>query len=141
MKTHTKKLKITNILLKFQNLFLKETFILVCVYVPPNCQLYFYIVLFILWFHILFSSYQHIHALLLYSLITGSLPSRNDGNVAMTTCLQTENNTCEMTLNINITKCGGYYVYYMVNTPTNSSYCVGKKYSIDYKVYTVRQIW
>jgi hypothetical protein len=57
---------------------------------------------------------------------SGSLPNRNDGSVAMTTCLQTENNTCEMTFNINITNCGGYYVYYMVKTPTNSSYCVGK---------------
>jgi len=44
----------------------------------------------------------------------------------MTTCLQTENDICEMTFNINITNCGGYYVYYMVKTPTNSSYCVGK---------------
>jgi hypothetical protein len=44
----------------------------------------------------------------------------------MTTCLQTENDICEMTVNINITNCGGYYVYYMVKTPANSSYCVGK---------------
>ena len=99
----------------------------VCVYVPPNCQLYFYIVIFILC-----SSNHHIYTLLLYSLITGSLPSINDGNVAMTTCLQTENNRCGMTFSINITNCGQYYVYYMVQTPTNSSYCVGKAYSIVY---------
>ena len=57
---------------------------------------------------------------------SGSLPNKNDGSVAMTTCMQTENNTCEMAFNINITNCGRYYVYYMVETPTNSSYCVGK---------------
>ena len=62
----------------------------------------------------------------MYTFILGSLPSRNNGSVAMTTCLQTEKDICEMTFNINITNCGGYYVYYMVKTPANSSYCVGK---------------
>jgi hypothetical protein len=54
------------------------------------------------------------------------------------TCMQSENNICEMAFNINITNCGGYYVYYMVKTPTNSSYCVGKfplKYYIVCKVH------
>ena len=77
----------------------------------------------------------------MYSLMAGSLPSSNDRNIAMTTCLQTENNTCEITFSINITNCGEYYVYYMVQTPTNSSYCVGKKYSIVCKVYTIIEMW
>ena len=70
--------------------------------------------------------------------LSGSLPNRNNGSVAMTTCMHSENNICEMAFNINITNCGGYYVYYMVKTPTNSSYCVGKfplKYYIVCKVH------
>jgi hypothetical protein len=87
--------------------------------IPETCHVHY------IWY-LRFYCYQYLYVLQLFSFIPGSLPNKTDEHVAMVTCLQTENNICEMTFNINITKCWGYYVYQMEKTPTNSSYCVGK---------------
>ncbi|CAC5411161.1 unnamed protein product [Mytilus coruscus] len=57
--------------------------------------------------------------------LNGTLPTEDDGNVSREACLQTENDICEQSIDIKIRNCGGYYVYYLQETPRNSSFCFG----------------
>lgn len=59
--------------------------------------------------------------------ILGTLPKYDDGNVSREACVQTENNICEESIDIEIRNCGGYYIYFLQETPPNSSFCFGMK--------------
>ncbi|XP_071179457.1 von Willebrand factor D and EGF domain-containing protein-like [Mytilus edulis] len=57
--------------------------------------------------------------------VLGTLPTVSDGNVTATTCLQTENSTCEISFNVQIRNCGNYLIYLLKNTTQNAAYCFG----------------
>ncbi|CAG2244723.1 unnamed protein product [Mytilus edulis] len=57
--------------------------------------------------------------------LNGSLPASWKTN-SVEACQQTDTDICETSLNITISNCGSYYVYYLSGTPENSSYCFGE---------------
>ncbi|XP_052074207.1 oncoprotein-induced transcript 3 protein-like [Mytilus californianus] len=57
--------------------------------------------------------------------LNGTLPTYDDGNVSREACVQTENAICEQSIDIEIRNCGGYYIYFLKETPPNSSFCFG----------------
>ncbi|XP_052073689.1 von Willebrand factor D and EGF domain-containing protein-like isoform X2 [Mytilus californianus] len=58
--------------------------------------------------------------------LNGSLPNEGEENVTLVACKQTQNDVCEEEIDIKIMNCsGGFYVYYLPNTTTNSAYCFG----------------
>ncbi|CAG2213049.1 unnamed protein product [Mytilus edulis] len=57
--------------------------------------------------------------------INGTLPLVSDGNMTVTACIQTENNTCETSFVIVVKNCRKYFVYYLQNTTKNAAYCFG----------------
>lgn len=58
--------------------------------------------------------------------LNGSLPNEGEENVTLVACKQTQNDVCEEEINIKVMNCsGGFYVYYLPNTTTNSAYCFG----------------
>ncbi|CAC5411148.1 unnamed protein product [Mytilus coruscus] len=59
--------------------------------------------------------------------LNGTLPTYDDGIVSREACVQTENDICEDSIDIEIRNCGGYYIYFLQKTPPNSSFCFGMK--------------
>lgn len=55
----------------------------------------------------------------------GTLPTEDDGNVGREACVQTENSMCKESVDLEIRNCGGYYIYFLQETPANSSFCFG----------------
>ncbi|VDI79905.1 Hypothetical predicted protein [Mytilus galloprovincialis] len=57
--------------------------------------------------------------------LNGTLPTYDDGNVSRAACVQTNNDMCEQSIDIEIRNCGGYFIYFLQKTPPNSSFCFG----------------
>ncbi|XP_071172639.1 von Willebrand factor D and EGF domain-containing protein-like [Mytilus edulis] len=57
--------------------------------------------------------------------LNGTLPVSEEGNVSRQVCVQSSSDICEYTITIEINNCGGYFLYYLDNTPANSSFCFG----------------
>ncbi|CAC5411146.1 unnamed protein product [Mytilus coruscus] len=57
--------------------------------------------------------------------LNGTLPTYDDSNVSREACVQTENDICEESIDVEIRNCGGYYIYFLQETPANSSFCFG----------------
>ncbi|CAG2245243.1 unnamed protein product [Mytilus edulis] len=57
--------------------------------------------------------------------LNGSMPIYDEGTVTRAACLQTKEDICKSTIDIQIRICGSYYLYYLQSSPENSSFCFG----------------
>ena len=63
--------------------------------------------------------------------LNGSHPAVAEGNVVRQGCISSFDVDCDDTIDINVTNCGDYYVYYLMPIFYCAvAYCAGEKYTM-----------